>query len=111
MAISRSGSDSRWVTAPRCAIHELGYNLRVPRPGRTQNEEQRRTFLDQLRTWQAEAGLELWFADECGVEGDPRRGGAGALGAAAKVPYLGDHIRATSLGRCVRQWRMLHDDF
>jgi hypothetical protein len=25
-----------------------------------------------LRTWQADAGLELWFVDECGVEGDPR---------------------------------------
>ena len=27
---------------------------------------------DQLRRWQANAGVELWFADECGVEGDPR---------------------------------------
>ena len=31
-------------------LHELGYNLRVPRPWpERQNEEQRRTFLDQLR--------------------------------------------------------------
>ena len=32
-------------------LHELGYNLRVPRPWpERQNEEQRRAFLEQLRT-------------------------------------------------------------
>jgi len=54
-------------------LHELGYNLRVPRPWpERQNEEQGHAFLDQLRLWQADPNLELWFADECGVEGDPR---------------------------------------
>ena len=94
-------------------LHELGYNLRVPRPRpERQNEEQRRTFLDQLRTWQAEAGLELRFADECGVEGVRARGGAGALGrpaesALSRRPYP----RQRHWGGVSGQWRMLHDDF
>jgi putative transposase len=81
-------------------LHELGDNLRVPRPWpERQNEEQRNAFLEQLRTWQAEAGLELWFADECGVEGDPRpRRRWSARGGRPKVPYLGDHIRANVIG-------------
>ena len=54
-------------------LHELGYNLRVPRPWpERQKEEERNAFLVQLRTWQADPTIELWFADECGVEGDPR---------------------------------------
>jgi transposase len=81
-------------------LHELGYNLRVPRPWpERQNEEERNIFLDQLRTWQADPGVELWFADECGVEGDPRpRRRWSARGSRPKVPYLGDHIRANVIG-------------
>jgi Winged helix-turn helix len=61
-------------------LHELGYNLRVPRPWpERQNEAERKAFLDQLRLWQEDPNLESWFADECGVR---VRGGAGALGAA-----------------------------
>ena len=81
-------------------LHELGYNLRVPRPWpERQNEEQRNAFLDQLRHGKPIAGLELWFADECGVEGDPRpRRRWSARGGRPKVPYLGDHIRANVIG-------------
>jgi len=36
-------------------LHELGYNLRVPRPCQNaQNEEERNAFLEQLRAWQAD---------------------------------------------------------
>jgi transposase len=81
-------------------LHELGYNLRVPRPWpERQNEEERKAFLEQLRRWQADADVELWFADECGVEGDPRpRRRWSARGSRPKVPYLGDHIRANVIG-------------
>jgi transposase len=81
-------------------LHELGYNLRVPRPWpERQNEEQRHAFIDQLRLWQADPNLELWFADECGVEGDPRpRRRWSARGSRPKVPHLGDHIRANVIG-------------
>ena len=81
-------------------LHELRYNLRVPRPWpERQNEEERNAFLVQLRTWQADPAVELWFADECGVEGDPRpRRRWSARGSLPKVPYLGDHIRANVIG-------------
>ena len=101
MAISRSGSDSRWVTAPRCATSmSLATICGCLGPGQNAKmKSNAETFLDQLRTWQAEAGLELWFADECGVEGDPRpRRRWSARGGRPKVPYLGDHIRANVIG-------------
>ena len=81
-------------------LHELRYNLRVPRPWpERQNEEERNAFLVQLRTCQADRTLELWFADECGVEGDPRpRRRWSARGSRPKVPYLGDHIRENVIG-------------
>ena len=81
-------------------LHELDYNLRVPRPWpERQNEEQRSAFLEQLRGWQADPTIELWFADECGVEGDPRpRRRWSARGSRPKLPYLGDHIRANVIG-------------
>ena len=68
---------------------------------------------DQLRTWQEDPSVELWFADECGVEGDPRpRRRWSVRGGRPKVPYLGDHIRANVLGAvCPANRRMLHDDF
>ena len=102
MDISRSSSVSRWGYSTTVRyLHELGYNLRVPRPWpERQNEEQRNAFLEQVRRWQADAGLELWFADECGWRAIRARGGAGAAAGADRPqgPYLGDHIRANVIG-------------
>jgi transposase len=51
---------------------ELNYALKVPRPQATgADEEQRAAFVRQVQQWQQEPSVELWFADECGVEGDP----------------------------------------
>jgi transposase len=81
-------------------LHELGYNLRVPQPWpERQNETERTAFLTEIRRWQADPQIELWFADECGVEGDPRpRRRWSARGSRPKVPYLGEHIRANVIG-------------
>ncbi len=81
-------------------LHELGYNLRVPQPWPDrQNEVERAAFLERIRTWQQDAQVELWFADECGVEGDPRpRRRWTARGSRPRVPYLGTHIRANVIG-------------
>ncbi len=81
-------------------LHELGYNLRVPRPWpERQNEEERAAFLEEFRQWQNDSEIEIWFADECGVEGDPRRRRRWVTrGSRAKLPYLGDHIRANVIG-------------
>jgi len=54
-------------------LHELNFHLRVPQPWpERQNEEERKKFLDELRVLAADPQVELWFSDECGVEGDPR---------------------------------------
>ena len=76
-------------------LHELNFHLRVPQPWpERQNEQQRQDFLEGLRVLVADPKVELWFGDECGVEGDPRpRRRWVQPGKARTVPYLGDHIR------------------
>lgn len=81
-------------------LHELDYNLRVPRPWPDrQDQAQREAFLERLRSWQEDPSIELWFADECGVEGDPRpRRRWSQRGARPTVAYVGDHVRANVVG-------------
>lgn len=81
-------------------LHELDFHLRVPRPWpERQNEQERQGFLQQLRTLAADPQVELWFGDECGVEGDPRpRRRWVQPGQVRTVPYLGDHIRQNVVG-------------
>ena len=81
-------------------LHELDYHLRVPRlwPER-QDEEKRKTFLEQLRSWTADDKVEMWFLDESGVEGDPRpRRRWAQPGKPRTGPHLGDHIRQNVIG-------------
>ena len=81
-------------------LHELNFNLRVPRPWpERQNEEAAKSFLRAIAQLARGSHRELWFADECGIEGDPRpRRRWSARGSRPKVPYLGDHIRANVIG-------------
>jgi transposase len=82
-------------------LHELNFNLRVPRPWpERQDEKQRAEFKTQLEQWAAQPDLfELWFSDESGIEGDPRpRRRWVQPGKPRTVPYLGDHIRQNVVG-------------
>lgn len=81
-------------------LHQLNFHLRVPRPWpERQNEQERQAFLEQIKTLCADSKVELWFADECGVEGDPRpRRRWVQPGQPRTVPYLGDHIRQNVIG-------------
>lgn len=81
-------------------LHEVGYNLRVPRPWPDrQDEEQRAAFLESYRSWQEDPTVEIWFGDECGVEGDPRpRRRWVQRGSRPKVTYCGGHVRANVVG-------------
>lgn len=81
-------------------LHELDFHLRVPRPWpERQNEEERQAFLEELRRLAADPQVELWFGDECGVEGDPRpRRRWVRPGQPRTVPYLGDHLRENVIG-------------
>jgi transposase len=86
-------------------LHELSYHLRVPQPWpERQNEEERKAFLEELRLLSADPAVELWFSDECGVEGDPRpRRRWVQPGKRRTVPYLGDHIRQNVIGAVAPQ--------
>lgn len=82
-------------------LHELDFNLRVPRPWpERQAPQQREEFKEKLRQWtDQEDQFELWFQDESGVEGDPRpRRRWAQPGKPRTVPYLGDHIRQNVMG-------------
>ena len=81
-------------------LHELNFHLRVPQPWpERQNEAERQHFLDELRTLVTDPKVQLWFGDECGVEGDPRpRRRWVQPGQRRTVPYLGDHIRQNVVG-------------
>jgi len=81
-------------------LHELDFNLRVPQPWpERQNEEQRKAFLQDLRSLSKDPNVQLWFSDECGVEGDPRpRRRWVQPGKKRTLPYLGDHIRQNIIG-------------
>ena len=86
-------------------LHELNYQLRVPRPWpEGQDEQQRKAFLEELRALCADRAVELWFGDECGVEGDPRpRRRWVQPGQSRTVPYLGKHIRQNVIGAVAPQ--------
>jgi len=81
-------------------LHELNFHLRVPQPWpERQNETQRQQFLDELQALVTDPKVQLWFGDECGVEGDPRpRRRWVQPGQRRTVPYLGDHIRQNVVG-------------
>jgi putative transposase len=81
-------------------LHELDFHLRVPQPWpERQNQADRKNFLEQLHALCADENIELWFGDECGVEGDPRpRRRWVQPGKRRTVPYLGDHIRQSVIG-------------
>src|SRR5262245_57585766 len=81
-------------------LHELDYHLRVPRPWpERQDEQQRKAFVEERSQLSDEPKVELWFGDECGVEGDPRpRRRWVQPGKRRTVPYLGDHIRENVIG-------------
>lgn len=81
-------------------LHELGFNLRVPRswPER-QDPQERSAFREKLQRLASDPAVQLWFSDECGVEGDPRpRRRWAQPGQAGTVPYLGEHIRQSVVG-------------
>lgn len=86
-------------------LHEMGFNLRVPQPWpERQDPVERERFKRELEQLCADPSIELWFSDECGVEGDPRpRRRWVERGKRATVPYLGDHIRQNVIGAVAPQ--------
>ena len=81
-------------------LHEENYNLRVSRKWpEKQNEDQRKAFKIKLELLLQDDSNEIWFEDECGIEGDPKpRRRWTKRGKKGTIPYLGSHIRHNILG-------------
>jgi len=81
-------------------LHEEGFRLKVPQPWPDrQDEEQREAFRGHLRELVKDEGVELWFGDETGIEGDPRpRRRWIQRGKKGRVTKNGDHVRMNVCG-------------
>lgn len=81
-------------------LHEMDYHLRFPRSWpEGQDEQKRQQFLVELKEWQADPKVELFFGDESGIEGDPRpRQRWVQPGKPRTAPYVGAHIRHNVIG-------------
>jgi len=81
-------------------LHEANYALKVPRPWPDrQDEALRQAFQTRLKEWLADENVELWYLDECGVEGDPRpRRRWAQKGAKTTITKNGDHVRMNVTG-------------
>lgn len=85
-------------------LHEHGYVTRIPRPMPEPAdpqlwETQRQDFAQKLGQWLKDDAVELWFGDECGIEGDPRpRKRWVEKGSKPTIPYAGTHLRRNVIG-------------
>lgn len=81
-------------------FHEQGFTLKVPRPWPDrQDEKKREEFKALIKALYKDKEVELWFADETGIEGEPRPRLKWTLsGTRPTVVRNGDHIRLSILG-------------
>jgi len=81
-------------------LREGNYRLRVPRPWPDrQDEPARQAFCQRLEALLADEGVDVWFGDEAGVEGDPRpRRRWVQKGDRPRVTKNGDHVRMNVTG-------------
>ena len=81
-------------------LHEHNFRLKVPQPWPDrQDEALRQAFVEQSAHWLADEQIDLWYADEMGVEGDPRpRRRWAAKGEKTRVVKNGDHLRMNVTG-------------
>jgi len=81
-------------------FHEKNYSLQVPRPwSDKQDEEQRTIFREKLKDLCQDENIDIWYADETGVDGEPKPRRRWALkGSNPIVVKNGDHIRMSILG-------------
>ncbi|MDP8240629.1 MAG: IS630 family transposase [Candidatus Hatepunaea meridiana] len=81
-------------------FRQKGFRLKVPRSWPyEQDEELREAFREKLGDWLADTSLEVWFADETGITGDPRpRRRWAHKSDRPRIPYRGTHIRENVIG-------------
>jgi transposase len=78
----------------------MGYvRLRPRKFPKGQDEESRKQFKEQIQLLIPEKGIDLWFSDESGFQGDPTpRWMWAPKGARLLLPYYGSHIRSNVIG-------------
>lgn len=81
-------------------LHDNNYRLKVPQPWPDrQDEALRQGFVTQLAQWLGDEGIDLWYMDETGVEGDPRpRRRWAKVGEKTRVTRNGEHLRRSATG-------------
>jgi transposase len=81
-------------------LHENKFRLKVPQPWPDrQDEAAQEAFIERVKTWLGDASIDLWYLDECGVEGDPRpRRRWAQKGEKVRVTKNGDHLRMNVTG-------------
>jgi len=81
-------------------LKDNDYRLKVPQPWPDrQDEELRKAFVEKLREYLTDNGVDIWYGDEMGVEGDPRpRRRWAKKGEKTRVTHNGEHIRMNVTG-------------
>lgn len=81
-------------------LHEQNFALRIPRPWPDrQDDEARRLHVEQLNQLLQDTTVDIWYADECGFEGDPRpRRRWVQRGSRPTRVKNGDHLRESAMG-------------
>lgn len=81
-------------------LHEQGFALKVPQPwSNRQDDEAREAFRLRLRALMGDENVDLWFGDECGVEGEPKpRRRWAKRGEKTRGVYNGEHLRMNVAG-------------
>ena len=77
-------------------LWEHNFTLLRPRPvAHKQDQEAREIFITRIKELIKDDACELWFADESGIDGDPRpRQMWAKVGSHPTVKYSGTHLRA-----------------
>ena len=81
-------------------LHEQGFALKVPQPwSDRQDEAARQAFREQLAALTDDESVEIWFGDQCGVEGEPKpRRRWARRGEKTRGVYNGEHLRMNVSG-------------
>ena len=81
-------------------LREQNYRLKVPQPWPDrQDENLREAYRQRLQALLSDPEVDLWYADETGIEGDPRpRRRWAKKGEKCRVTKNGDHLRMNVTG-------------
>ena len=97
--VEKHGIECSYPTLVRL-LHEKGFKLKVPQPWPDRQDEQlREAFRARLAEIERDPDVDIWYADETGVEGEPKPRRRWAMkGSRPRDVRNGDHVRLSILG-------------